>query len=624
MGEREEPASGRGEQPAPATRATRRDLAATVTAAATAIAAGAGAGAARRRTPGRAPGRTPAPGPTPTQAPGPAPGRFLANAYIQRTTNRSAAVRVAASAPVTAVVCVSLAGGDPGRCEQRITRDRPRRNHVIPVRGLRPDTTYTYRVTATPPEPAPLRGDGDRDGPGPERPSKAPGVIKESDLRSAPVDPEGAALQIEAGPQVVALATVAGARWATNVYGNGRMDYEAEAGAVLDPLLLEQQFELPRYANRKLEDALTADHRVCIGPLTPETVYGYSVTSVAGSSPDTSRQRRFATLATDGAPAGAFEPVRRFAVDLDLSGIAAMSDGAILAWSRAGVAAVLRPARSQLVEEARLTPAGPIGGGAAAPDGRLFLSLPGPANNAGIPTAIVRIFAPSAGGYAAVADLGLLIGAPGALAFDASGNLAALTTLAGDDGIPEAQFNLFDADPGAAAGFTLRFALQPFGQATAMAGTRGGSLLLLAASRAIVALAGDIHDPDGAVTVWDGRNAGQGPWIEAAAIAAGPLGDLYLVDGCTGALQVVDVDPASGLFSATAAGNTRDVPGGLAAAPAALAVDRNGTALVLERGTRTIAQFRLAGAPRAAARMTAGNPLDPAHWRPVDRARQEG
>jgi hypothetical protein len=543
--------------------------------------------------------------------------RFLANAFIQRTTDHSASVRVAAAVPVRVELCISLAGGGADRCERRITGTKTRRNHIIPVRGLLPDATYDYRVTTTVPDPEP----------GAERPSKTPGVIKASALRSAPADPDGAAIDIEAGPQVVALATVAGARWSTSIYGNGRLDYEADpqAAAEFDPLSLEQQFELPRYVNRKLEDALTADHRVCLSPLQPETVYGYSVTSVAGVSPATSQRRRFSTLPLQGAQSGAFSPGRRFPLDLRADGIVAMANGGLLAWTRGGEAALLRLAAGKLSEDARWAPGGAIGGAAASTDGRILLSLPGPANGAGLPTAIIRAYAPDAAspsGYSPLADLGPLIGAPGALALDTSGNLAALTVTTGDDGIPESLFNLFDADATAPGGFTLRFAMQPFGQATAMAGTIGGSLLFLAAGRAIVALAGDIHNPDGAVTVWDGRNAGKGPWIETAAISAGPSGDLYLIDGCTGAIQTVSVDPASGVFAATAVGNTRDVPGGLEGTPIGLAVDRSGTALALERGAggaRTMALFRLSGATSTSAGSGVGQPLDARDWRPRER-----
>lgn len=541
------------------------------------------------------------------------------NAFIQRTTDRGATVRVAATEPVRVEVCVSAAGSGGNRCDRRITSMRARRNHLIPVRGLLPDTTYRYRVTE-------LAADASRL-PGEERPSKTPGVIKQADLRSAPEGEGGDAVRIDAGPQIVALATVAGARWETSVYGNGRLDYQEVANAD-GALTLDQQFELPRYANRRLPDALTADHRVCIGPLLPETVYSYTVTSVAGTAPATSPIKRFATLAAGSVAPGDFTVARRFGLDWQPDGLVALPDGGLLTWNRAGTVGILRLAASGPIERAMWTAGVAIGGAAAAPNGRIFLALPGPPNQAGLATTIIRVSTPDAAastGYAPTAELGPLIGAPGALALDSSGNLAALTTLTGDNGIPEAQFNLFDADPAAPGGFTLRFALWPFGQATALAGTAGGSILLLAASRAIVALAGDIHNPQGAVTVWDGRSAGRGPWIEAAAIAADPAGDLHLIDGCTGGLQAVGVDPVSGAFTAQAAGNTRDLPGGLAGTPIALAVDRNGTALVLERasgGERAIIQFRRSGmAAAASSSVHAGAPLDHAAWRPSDRRR---
>ncbi|MGI9254377.1 MAG: hypothetical protein ACR2J8_11560 [Thermomicrobiales bacterium] len=297
----------------------------------------------------------------------------------------------------------------------------------------------------------------------------------------------------------------------------------------------------------------------------------------------------------------------------------------MMLWRRGGLAVILRASGRDLIEQTRWATGGAIAGAAVAPDGRLFYAKPGPPNGADLPTALVRVYRPdpaSPTGYTATADLGPLIGAPGALSLDSFGNLAALTSLSGDGGIPQTLFNLFDATPDDPSGFTLWLAMWPFGQATTVCGGADGSLLLLAAQRAIVALVGDIHNPNNPVTVWDGRNAGRGPWIEAAAIATGPGGELHVLDGCTGILQVAQVDTSTGRFSAMASGATRELPDGQITQPAGLAIDRNGAALILNRtpnGGRSVLQFRReAGAGAAvASRSQATRALDPGAWRPV-------
>ncbi|MGI9254376.1 MAG: hypothetical protein ACR2J8_11555, partial [Thermomicrobiales bacterium] len=276
-------------------RATRRRLAQAALAA-TVLAAPAGATFARRGRRRAAANRQPA--------------ARTANALIETTTDRGAMVRIESTVPVSVEVCVTRRSGQNPRCEQTVRREDPRRVHRIPVTGLLPDTTYRYIVTTAEPD------DAGAD-PGSERPSKVPGVIKQSDLHSAPEDVDGTAPDIEAGPQAVVAGEVVGVRWETSIYSNGRVDYQPNPRAPEASFLTaDQQFEIPRYGNLALPGAQTTDHRVCLRGLTREEVYGYSVTSVTGSSPVTSPDKTMVTPAVRADAASDFVLTRQFNVDV--------------------------------------------------------------------------------------------------------------------------------------------------------------------------------------------------------------------------------------------------------------------------------------------------------------------